>query len=242
MINVEVCIDNIESLFTAQRSGAGRIELCSSLALGGLTPSSGLIELAVKHASIPVYTMIRPRDGDFLYSSFEVEMMLKEIHSARSLGVQGVVFGVLNEDAQIDKDILSSLMRESKGLGVTFHRAIDCCSDVHSAVETILTAGCERILTSGLADNAYDGRAVIKQMVKQCEGRLSVMAGAGINSDNVGTVVKETGISEVHLSGKKLRASHMKTITACGKLPEFLSINVTDAENIKTLKSALNTY
>ncbi|WP_019614185.1 copper homeostasis protein CutC [Psychromonas ossibalaenae] len=242
MINVEVCIDNIESLFTAQKSGAGRIELCSSLALGGLTPSSGLIELAVKHASVPVYTMIRPRDGDFLYSSFEVEMMLKEIHSARSLGAQGVVFGVLNEDAQIDKDILKSLMRESAGLGVTFHRAIDCCRDVHSAVEAVMSAGCERILTSGLADNAYDGRAVINQMVKQSAGRLSVMAGAGINSDNVGMIIKESGICEVHLSGKKLRASHMKKITACGKLPEFLSINVTDADNIDMLKSAVNPF
>ncbi len=171
---------------------------------------------------------------------FEVEMMLKEIHHARSLGVQGVVFGVLNKEAQIDKDILKSLMHESAGLGVTFHRAIDCCCDVHSAVETILSAGCERILTSGLADNAFAGRAVIKQMVKQSEGRLSVMAGAGINSDNVGRIVKESGISEVHLSGKKLRASHMQNITACGKLPEFLSISVTDADNIKTLKSAVN--
>ena len=125
MINIEVCIDNLESLFTAQKAGAGRIELCSSLALGGLTPSHGLITLAVKHAHVPIYTMIRPRDGDFLYSSFEVEMMLNEIHTMRTLGVQGVVFGVLNKAAQIDKNILNSLMKEAKGMGVTFHRAID---------------------------------------------------------------------------------------------------------------------
>ncbi len=239
MVNIEVCIDNIESLFTAQKAGASRIELCSSLALGGLTASSGLIEQVIKHACIPVYAMIRPRDGDFLYSSIEVEMMLKDIHVARSLGVQGLVFGVLNEYAQIDKNTLNSLMKEAKGLGVTFHRAIDCCADVSGAVDTILSAGCERILTSGLADNALDGAATIRQMVTQCEGALSVMAGAGVNSANVAKIIKESGVKEIHLSGKTVRSSFMKNIVACGNLAEFLNINVTKASSIEAVKNAL---
>lgn len=235
IMNVEVCIDNIESLFTAQQAGAGRIELCSSLALGGLTPSSGLIEIVMKHARIPVYTMIRPRDGDFLYSSMEVEMMLREIHNAKKQAVQGVVFGVLNEYAKIDHDILKSLMKEAAGVAVTFHRAIDCCHDVHEAMEIILSAGCERILTSGLAPNALQGVETIKQMVEQANGKLSVMAGAGVNADNVLELINRTGIKEVHLSGKATKLTAMKSIVSCGELPEFKQISVTGFENIKAV-------
>lgn len=242
MINIEVCIDNIESLFTAQKAGAGRIELCSSLALGGLTPSTGLIKAVVKHANIPVYSMIRPRDGDFLYSSYEIEMMLAEIHHVRSLGVQGVVFGVLNETAQIDEDILKALMQESKGLGVTFHRAIDCCTDAGLAVETILNAGCDRILTSGLASTAELGAGCIQKMVEQSGGQLSVMAGAGVNESNVASIVRTSGVQEVHLSGKMSRSSHMKTLLNCGYLPEFMKLNVTSAVKIEAIKQALQGF
>lgn len=242
MINIEVCIDNIESLLTAQKSGAGRIELCSSLALGGLTPSSGLITQVMKHAVIPVYAMIRPRDGDFLYSSDEVEMMLAEIHSARALGVQGVVFGLLNQQAQVDKDALNSLMQASKGLAVTFHRAIDCCEDVEQAMEIILGAGCDAVLTSGLANSADLGIDTIKKMVAQSKGRLSVMAGAGINGHNVARIVNETGVKQVHLSGKVSRASYMQTVTNCGYQAEFLNINVTDGQKIEAVKQALQDF
>lgn len=235
VMNVEVCIDNIESLFTAQQAGAGRIELCSSLALGGLTPSSGLIEMVMKHARIPVYTMIRPRDGDFLYSSMEVEMMLREIHNAKKQAVQGVVFGVLNEYANVDSDVLKSLMREAAGVAVTFHRAIDCCHNAHDAMEIILSAGCERVLTSGLAANALQGAATIKQMVEQAKGQLSVMAGAGVNADNVLDLIKRTGVREVHLSGKTTKLTAMKNIVACGELSEFKQINVTGFDNVKAV-------
>jgi len=242
MINIEVCIDNIESLFSAQNAGAGRIELCSSLALGGLTPSNGLISQVVKHANIPVYVMIRPRDGDFLYSSYEIEMMMEEIHNARTLGVQGVVFGLLNKYSQIDKDALKSLMQESKGLGVTFHRAIDCCNDAGLAVETILSVGCDRILTSGLATTAELGGDCIKFMVEQSKGQLSVMAGAGVNKHNVARIVKATGVQEVHLSGKVCRSSQIKTHHNCGYLPEFMNINVTSFEKIEGIKQALQGF
>ncbi|WP_022941300.1 copper homeostasis protein CutC [Psychromonas hadalis] len=242
MINIEVCIDNMESLLTAQRAGAGRIELCSSLALGGVTPSLGLITQVMKHAEIPVYAMIRPRDGDFLYSSDEIEMMLTEIHSVRTLGVQGVVFGLLNQQAQIDSDALKSLMQASKGLAVTFHRAIDCCEDIELAMETILAAGCERILTSGLASSADLGIDNLKKMVTQSNGRLSIMAGAGINANNVARIVKNTGVQEVHLSGKVSRASHMKAVVNCGYLPEFLKMNVTDGKKIDAIKQSLQGF
>ena len=241
MFNLEVCIDNIESLFTAQKAGADRIELCSALALGGLTASSGLMKAAVQHATIPIYAMIRPREGDFLYSSDEVEMMLAEIHNARAIGVQGLVFGVLNKQAQIDSDVLKSLMLASKGLGVTFHRAIDCCIDIDNALEIILSAGCERILTSGLKLNAIDGIANIKKMVELSAGYLSIMAGSGINSANVLQIIKQTGVNEVHLSGKTLRNSYMLQIVACGKIAEFQHVNVTQQCKIIAIKEELIT-
>jgi copper homeostasis protein len=242
MINIEVCIDNIESLFTAQHAGAGRIELCNSLTLGGLTPSAGLITQVIKHATIPVFAMIRPRDGDFLYSSDEIEIMLAEIHTAHLLGVQGVVFGMLNKQAQIDTDALKDLMHASKSLGVTFHRAIDCCADYELAIEAILSAGCDRVLTSGLASTAELGLDCIKDMVEQSHGRLSVMAGSGVNANNVAEIVNVSGVQEVHLSGKVSRASHMNIIKNCGVLPEFMRFNVADGNKIDAVKHALQGF
>ncbi|AGH81549.1 copper homeostasis protein [Psychromonas sp. CNPT3] len=239
MINIEVCIDNITSLFNAQSAGAGRIELCSALALGGLTPSHALISATLKHAQLPIYAMIRPRDGDFLYSDFEIEMMHKEIYHARKLGVQGVVFGVLNENAGVDLDVLRSLMQESKGLGVTFHRAIDCVADMDDALDKILSAGCERILTSGRASNALTGIETIKHMVSRTQGRLSVMAGAGVGAHNVEQIIKQTGIREVHFSAKEQQFSAMKKIAGCGSLNEFTQISVASPLKIKALKEAI---
>ncbi|PKF63730.1 copper homeostasis protein CutC [Psychromonas sp. psych-6C06] len=242
MINLEVCIDNIESLFTAQQAGADRIELCGALALGGLSPSSGLITQVMKHASVPVNVMVRPRDGDFLYSSHEVEMMLHEIHTAKKYGMHGVVFGALDKQAKIDVDILKSLMRAAEGLSVTFHRAIDCCEDAHLAIDTLLSVGCDRVLTSGLASNAELGADCLKSMVSQSQGRLIIMAGAGINANNVAGIIKDTGVSEVHLSGKVSRASQMENILNCGYLPEFMKISVTSADKISTVKQAIQGF
>ncbi|MEH6452278.1 MAG: copper homeostasis protein CutC [Psychromonas sp.] len=241
MLKLEVCIDNIESLFTAQKAGADRIELCSALALGGLTPSFALMKSAVQYSTIPVYAMIRPRDGDFLYSSHEIEMMLAEIYNARAAGVHGLVFGILNKQAQVDADVLKSLMHAAAGIGVTFHRAIDCSVDIGDGVDKILTAGCERILTSGLMPNAIDGISNIKKMVELSEGHLSVMAGSGINPANVQKIIKQTGIKEVHLSGKAPRKSHMQEVVCCGELAEFQQVSVTQESKIRAIKELLNT-
>lgn len=169
-------------------------------------------------------------------------MMLVEIHAAHLLGVQGVVFGLLNQQSQIDSDALKDLMRASQGIEVTFHRAIDCCEDAELAIETVLNAGCDRVLTSGLASRAELGTDCIKSMVEQSKGHLSVMAGAEINANNVARIVKSTGVHEVHLSGKVSRSSHMQTIKNCGYLPEFIKINVTSAEKIEVVKQALQGF
>ena len=157
MTRLEVCIDNLESLFTAQQAGADRIELCSALGLGGLTPSYGFMQQAARHATIPVYAMIRPRAGDFCFSADEFELMLLDIAAARAAGLQGVVVGLLDDAGRVPGPQLRQLVDAAGSLGVTFHRAIDLCCDWRADLETIVAAGCERILSSGHAPTALAG-------------------------------------------------------------------------------------
>jgi len=241
--HIEVCIDNLESLHYAQQGGATRIELCSSLALGGLTPSVGFMKQAAKHARIPVYAMIRPRQGDFLFSDDEIELMLEDIHAAKQAGLQGVVVGVLTPQSQINRDTLTTLVKEAKGLGVTFHRAIDQCLAPFEALDTIMSAGCERVLTSGLEANALEGAETIGRMVQHCGNHLSIMAGAGVNADNAVEIIAKSGIKEIHLSGKSTRASHMINVArqahmGSADIDDF-RIPVTSAEKIAAVVRAI---
>ncbi|MGF1691297.1 copper homeostasis protein CutC [Photobacterium kagoshimensis] len=239
-MQLEVCIDNLESLHYAQQGGATRIELCSSLALGGLTPSAGFMHLAAKHATIPVYAMIRPRQGDFLFSSDDVEIMLADIHAAKHAQLQGIVVGALTANGHVDRDILNALMKQAGTLGVTFHRAIDQCADPFAALDTVMQAGCERVLTSGLAPSAPEGITMIKRMVDHCAGeRFSIMPGAGVTADNAASIIKQTGVREIHLSGKSTRPSLMQHIDASAhmgnvNIDDFV-IPVTSAEKIQAV-------
>lgn len=238
---IEVCIDNLESLHNAIAGGATRIELCSSLALGGLTPSYGLMKKAASISSIPVYAMIRPRQGDFLYQSDDVEAMLEDIYMAKQSNLQGVVFGALTKFGDVNLDIMTQLMREASGLGVTFHRAIDQCQDYALAIENIAELGCERILTSGLSSSAIEGKETIATMVKLAEERFSIMAGAGVSASNAKELVLNTGIKELHLSGRSTRPSAMKQISnqvQMGAQDDFL-IPVTSVDKVQQLASAL---
>lgn len=240
---IEVCIDNLESLHNAISGGATRIELCSSLSLGGLTPSYGFMKKAVLLSPVPIYAMIRPRQGDFLYDSDDIEAMLEDIYVAKKAGVQGIVIGALNKVGEIDMDTSRQLVNASNGLGVTFHRAIDQCSNYHLAIENIAELGCERILTSGLSSNALEGKEIISSMVNLSKGRFSVMAGAGVTANNAVAIVESTGVRELHLSGKSTRMTKMSSISDKAKmgaegLNDFL-IPVTDAKQIQALTLAL---
>ena len=176
MTRLEICIDNLESLFTAERSGADRIELCSALGLGGLTPSYGFMQLAARHASVPVYAMIRPRAGDFCFSAAEFELMLLDIAAARAAGLQGVVVGLLDEGGRVPAAQLQQLVEAAGPLGVTFHRAIDLSSNWRADLETIVAAGCERILSSGQAPTALAGLETLQAMQTGFSSNLVVHA------------------------------------------------------------------
>lgn len=242
---LEICIDNIESLHNAVSGGATRIELCSSLALGGLTPSYGFMQQAAKLSTVPVYAMIRPRQGDFLYSEEEIEMMRFDIEAAHKAGLNGVVVGVLTLDGDIHMPFATELCKYalSLGLGVTFHRAFDQCRNPEQALEDVIHLGCERILTSGLAPTAPQGCNVIGSLVKQAEGRISIMAGAGVNAENVRSLVEQTRVQEVHLSGKCIRQSHMNFIAAQSKMGaadvDDFAIPVTSTQAIASVVAAL---
>lgn len=243
--HIEVCIDNLESLHNAISGGATRIELCSSLALGGLTPSFGFMKKAAQISSIPVYAMIRPRQGDFLYDLDDIDAMLLDIEAAAEAGLQGVVFGALTANGDVDLPFTTQLAERAKlyGLGFTFHRAIDQCSNWQQSLEEVISLGAERILTSGLAANVIDGKEVLSQMVEQANGRISIMAGAGLTADNVSTIINHTGVREVHLSGKTTRASGMNTISDKAKMgnqniDDFI-VPITDTAAIEKVVTVL---
>ena len=209
-IILEVCVDSVESALAAERGGAQRIELCSDLDVGGITPSLGLIALARQLVAIKLHVMIRPRGGDFCYGNQEFEVMLRDVESAKKLGADGVVFGVLTEDGKIHLARSRKLIEHARPLSVTFHRAFDVTRDVNEALQDAIEMGADRVLTSGGAQTAEDGMAVIAGLVAAAGGSLILMAGSGISETNAGRLVAETGVREVHASLRERVASPMK--------------------------------
>jgi copper homeostasis protein len=195
---VEACVDSLESAQAAKRAGADRVELCGSLAEGGITPSAGLIEACVEHAGLPVHVMIRPRGGDFVYSGAELDIMRRDIASARILGARGVVAGLLTADGRIDVELTRALVDHARPLPFTFHRAFDATRDLDQALEDLLETGADRVLTSGGAATAFDGIPELAGLVDAATGRIAVMAGGRIRERNVRRIAEETRVREVH--------------------------------------------
>ncbi|MEL7117053.1 MAG: copper homeostasis protein CutC [Pseudomonadota bacterium] len=197
MVLLEVCVDTIEGAHAAAAGGAGRIELCSSLSEGGLTPSAGLMQAAAR-LPVPCFAMIRPRSGLFHFNAEDVQIMMADIAAARAAGLAGVVLGVQEPDGALDTAVLSSLVGAASGMGKTLHRVIDVVPDPLAALDVAIDLGFDRVLTSGAAPLAPDGVDMIQAMVSRAGGRLSVMPGCGLDPQTVGTVVKRTGVTEVH--------------------------------------------
>jgi len=223
---VEVCLAGIESAVSAQSGGATRIELCENLAEGGTTPSQGMIALVRKKLSIPVHVMIRPRGGDFCYSDLEFEVMQRDVATAVSLGVDGVVFGLLTPEGRVDVTRTRILMEAARPLAITFHRAFDVTADPLAAFEDLLTLGVDRLLTSGQQATAGEGRELIKQLQGRANGRLQIMAGSGINASNAAALIAATGVREIHVGSactEMVRGQKMEeaAVVAIGKgMPE----------------------
>lgn len=197
MKKLEVCCADIESVWAAKEGGAHRIELCEALELDGLTPSEELIRQSIA-TGMPVQVLIRVREGNFVYSSEEVETMAASIRLAKELGAHGVVIGALTPEGQIDKPAIARMMEEAEGMSVTFHRAFDVCRDPLQALEEIIALGCHRLLTSGQQHSAFAGIPLLRQLTTQAAGRIIIMPGAGVNPQNAMHILTETGATEIH--------------------------------------------
>jgi len=206
---VEACVDSIESALAAAAGGAHRIELCANLVEGGTTPSAGTLALCRMRLRIPIFVLVRPRGGDFLYSAAELAVMLEDIRRAKDAGAHGVVVGMLQADGAIDVERTRQLIAAARPLQVTFHRAFDVCRDAGEALETLIGLGVERVLSSGQAATAPQGADVIARLVRRAAGRIGVLPGGGITADNVEALVRNTGVAEVHLTGAVTRRSDM---------------------------------
>lgn len=241
-VAIEVCVDSVASALAAQRGGATRIELCSDLAAGGITPSAGLIELVRSKISIPLHVMIRARGGDFFYSTDELEIMRRDIVVAKNLGANGVVFGLLHADGRVDTDRNRELADLARPLKVTFHRAFDVSSDLSRALEDVCSTGAERILTSGRERKASQGASLISQLVKVSRGRVLIMPCGGITDKNAASIIQQTGVREIHVG--------LRTPVAPPRFPPRISLGTDPGreyqryevleESVRSLREALN--
>lgn len=206
---VEVCVDSVQGALAAERAGAHRLELCANLVEGGTTPSAGMMRATVRCTRLPVFAIIRPRGGDFLYDAAEIEVMLRDAEGAKSCEVAGIVSGALNPDGSIDEDGTSALLEAAHPLPFTFHRAFDLARDLDEALDTLQALGVDRVLTSGGAASALEGVSTIARLVRRGGERIAVMAGGGVRADHAARLVQEGQVRELHMRGARRVESRM---------------------------------
>lgn len=241
---IEVCVDSVASALAAERGGAQRIELCSDLLEGGVTPSLGLLGIVRSRLSIGVHVIIRPRPGDFCYSDPELESMQRDIEFAKREGAHGVVFGVLTSDGHVDTERTRRLVEIARPLSVTFHRAFDVSANLFQALEDICATGADRILTSGGEQDCLQGAETIAKLVQSARGRTVIMAGGGIGIQNAPTIIAHTGVREIHVglaTPVNGQAHHPKSRLSLVKTQglEYHRTEVRE-ENVRKLRQAVS--
>lgn len=206
---LEVCVDSLESALAAEKGGANRIELCSALVIGGITPSPSLFESIRKVSNIKINVLIRPRFGDFCYSTDEFENILEDVKLFRNLGVNGVVIGCLLPDGNLDI-IRMKLLKEAAGpLSITLHRAFDMCLDPIKVIHQCKEIGINTILTSGQRDSCLLGAENLARFVKEAGAEVDILAGGGISASVIKEIQPKTGLTHFHMSGKITQSSQM---------------------------------
>lgn len=240
---LEICVDSLDSARAAERGGAQRIELCSDLMEGGVTPSSGLISAAREALSIPVFVIVRPRGGDFYYTAEEFNIMKRDVAAAKSYGAGGVVLGALTQNGHVDVERTRELVELARPMGVTFHRAIDRAEEIDEALEAVIRTGADRVLTSGGRQTAEQGVENISRLVANAAGRIGVMVCGTIRKENIGQIARKTNASEFHASLRKKMKSpivHQNPALSLGEvgLDEFARYAVM-AEDVRELREAL---
>ena len=237
---LEIATSDFSTTRAAVEGGADRIELCANLAEGGTTPSYGTLHRCRQSFSIALYPIIRPRAGDFLYSEEEFAIMMDDVKLCRQLGCDGVVIGLLTETGEIDENRTARLVEAAYPMGVTFHRAFDRCKDPFVALEQIIQAGCERILTSGQQPTVNEGMEMIAQLNSAAADRIIIMPGSGVRSDNLALLIKQTGCSEFHTSLRGKKKSSMQYMhPAFEKSEESYVNNWIDPAEVRRLREML---
>lgn len=202
-MTLEVCAGSLRSAQAAAEGGASRIELCTQLDKDGLTPDCFDVSKACQIEGLKVNVLIRPREGDFVYTDEEFESMAASMVAAWGLGADGLVIGALTPEGDIDVEHCRRLMAEAHGLPVTFHRAFDRCRNPHQALEDVIALGCTRLLTSGQAPTAEEGIPLLRELVEQAAGRIIIMPGGGVNPRNAARILQLTGATEIHSSCRR---------------------------------------
>lgn len=225
-MTTELCAYCAEACEAARRAGVTRVELCASPYEGGTTPSAAAIRMVRRIEGLQLSVMVRPRGGDFLYSDTEFRQMLDDVRFARECGADGVVFGVLTADGQVDAQRTAALVAEAGPMQATFHRAFDMARDLSEALEAVVAAGCTRILTSGGCNTAAEGIGTLRALVAQAAGRIELMAGSGVDPSNVRRLAA-TGVDAVHFSARATRPGGMEyrnprvSMGGCGDISEY---------------------
>ncbi|MCO6459890.1 MAG: copper homeostasis protein CutC [Saprospiraceae bacterium] len=197
---IEIAANSLQSALNAQQAGASRIELCAGLEIGGITPGAGLIRKVRSALNIPVFVLVRPRSGDFVYSEKDIEIMVDDIRFCKESGIDGIVSGALTPEGSIDAKTLEILLSNAQGMQFTFHRAFDLCFDPLVSLNTLIRYNVDRILTSGQKNNVVEGRFLIKKLIQESKNRIVVMPGCGVNENNILPLASFTGANEFHAS------------------------------------------
>lgn len=227
---LEICANSYQSAKNAQEAGAHRIELCQELSVGGITPSYGLLKEVIENLNIPIFVLIRPRGGNFVYSDAEFDIMKRDIQLCKDLECQGIVSGVLNADKTIDINRTKELVELSKPLQFTFHRAFDEVANPKKALEQLIAFGVERILTSGQENSAEKGLELLQVLNKISKNRITILAGSGINSENA-LKFKEIGLKEIHASASSTLPSDQSMFS--------MPLTYSDPHKIKSILDAI---
>lgn len=230
---LEICIDDPAGLTTAIEGGAERIELCAALALGGLTPAPGLMALAAE-SGVPVFAMIRPRAGGFVYTAAELAAAEADVAAVRAAGLAGIVFGATRADGRLDRDAVARIRDAARGLPMVLHRAIDVTPDLGEALEDAIDLGFVRVLTSGGAPTAPEGAEAIAALARQAAGRITIMAGGGVDAANAGALLA-AGADDLHGSA----SAPITDPAPLGGLRIAAQRAATDAGRVRALKAAM---
>lgn len=238
---LEICTGDLLSVQAAVDGGADRIELCSALSEGGVTPSFGLMASARKIAKeIRMHVLIRPREGDFVYDEREVECMIGDICAARLAGADGVVIGALTREGQLDLDACMRMIEAANGMSVTFHRAFDRVNDPHGALELLIKLGVDRVLTSGQAPSAQEGAGLLGELVKQADGRIIILAGAGVGPGNAADIIARGGVGELHASAREAMVEDQPEVKVKMGSNDGAPRMVTSARIVKAIREQID--